>query len=130
MEALIGVIGVIIASLIGYGAVMTTLFIEHRRWIKQFKLQYLIMERKRREEQCDKIRELLVEGLREDMYSDELAIEMFIRLPLKIKILIQDAWKETDHSDDEAKRKLYQKVSLFLGTYLSKIDKQIEELTQ
>jgi len=56
MEALIGVV---IGGVIGYGAAITTLLVEHRRWKKEFKLQYLITERLRREQQCDKIKELL-----------------------------------------------------------------------
>ncbi len=127
MEALIGVL---IGGVIGYVAAITTLLVEHRRWKKEFKLQYLITERIRREDQCDRIRELLDKGLNEDLYPVELGTKMFIRLPEKVKSLLLTAWKDTDHSDHEGKRKLYQKVSLILGAYLNKIDRQIEELTQ
>lgn len=129
------IIGVIIGAVIGYVAAITTLVVEHRRWRKEFKLHYLITERKRREEQCDRIRELLKQVLHDEAkgLSDEMGFEFgsFIgsRLPLKVVNLIQKALKEPDRSD-EGGQKLYQEVSLILGTYLGEIDKQIEELAQ
>lgn len=127
MEALIGVL---IGGVIGYVAAITTLVVEHRRWKKEFKLQYLITERIRREKQCDRIRELLVKGLNENLYPTELATTMWIRLPQKVKSLIEKVWKDIEHNQFEGKQKLYREVSFILGTYLGEIDKQIEELTQ
>jgi hypothetical protein len=127
MEALIGVL---IGAVIGYVAAITTLLVEHRRWRKEFKLQYLITERKRREEQCDKIRELLEKGLSESSYPFELGINMFLRLPEDVGYFINRAWKDIDRRQPEGKQELYQKVTLILGAYLAKIDKQIEELTK
>ncbi len=127
MEALIGVV---IGGVIGYGAAITTLLVEHRRWKKEFKLQYLITERIRREEHCDKINELLKEVISEGSFNFEFIIKILIRLPDELTNLITKAWRESDLSDDKGKQKLYRSVSLVLGTYLSKIDKQIEELTQ
>lgn len=128
--ALIGLIGVILVSIIGYAAVITTLVVEHRRWKKEFKLQYLITERVRREKQCDKIRELLKQGLHDDLYHFDLALNMWGRLPKNVKSPIIKAWDGIDLSDDKVKRKLYLEVSVILGKYLVSIDKQIEELTQ
>ncbi|MBA7688951.1 hypothetical protein ES703_97441 [subsurface metagenome] len=126
MEALIGVL---IGGVIGYVAAITTLVVEHRRWRKEFKLQYLITERKRREEQCDRIQELFEKSISEGPYYTEIA-PMCIRLPEKTKDLIIKAWLDTDRSQVKEKQKLYEEVLIILGTYLSKIDEQIEELTQ
>ncbi len=127
MEALIGVI---IGGVIGYGAAITTLVVEHRRWKREFKLQYLITERTRREEQCDRIRELMDKAIDENSYSAVL-LGMWIRLPRKIRTLLDRAIHNRDHSQPEGKQKLRHEISLILGFHLlSKIDKQIEELTQ
>ncbi len=127
METLIGVV---IGCVIGNVVAITILVVEHCRWRKEFKLQYLITERIRREEQYDKIRELLDKGLKEDLFPFEFIMKMLIRLPDEVTNLIKKAWKESDLSDDKGKQKLYRRVSLILGNYLSKIDKQIEKLTQ
>ncbi len=129
--ALIGLIGVILVSIIGYAAVITTLVVEHRRWKKEFKLQYLITERSRREGQCDRIKELFDESVNNTDKEAAYELGTFIgsRLPIKVAKLIGDALKERDCSD-EGLQKLPQKVSFILSIYLSEIDKQIEELTQ
>jgi len=129
MEALIGVL---IGAVIGYVAAITTLIVEHRRWRKEFKLQYLITERKRREEQCDKISELLhglIDEVNPEVDPFEFGIFVGSRLPLEVVDLIQEALKEPDRSD-KGMHKLNREVSAILGIYLSKIDKQIEELTK
>lgn len=123
------IIGVIIGGVIGYVAAITTLVVEHRRWRKEFKLQYLITERIRREKQCDRIEELLAKGLCEDSYPMELFVNIWMRLPQYIRNPIDEAWDGIDDSQLEGKRKLYQEVSAILGAYLYEIDKQIEELT-
>lgn len=126
MEALIGVL---IGGVIGYVAAITTLVVEHRRWRKEFKLQYLITERIRREKQCDRIRELLTKALNENLNPAELATTLWIRLPQKVNSLIVKAWKNK-HNQLEEKQKLNQEVSTILANYLVEIDKQIEELTK
>ena len=123
-------IGVIIGGVIGYVAAITTLVVEHRRWRKEFKLQYLITERRRREEQCNRIKDLLEKGLSEDSYSIELGIDMWVRLPQNTSQLIEELWKKIDHSQPEGKRKLYQKIALVLGNYIAEIDKQIEKMAR
>lgn len=123
-------IGVIVGGVIGYVAAITTLVVEHRRWRKEFKLQYLITERRRREEQCNRIKNLLVKGLDEDSCSIELAIDMWLRLPQKTSQLIEELWKKIDHSQPEGKRELYQKAALVLGNYLAEIDEQIEKMAR
>ncbi len=124
------IIGVLIGGVIGYVAAITTLLVEHRRWRKEFKLQYLITERIRREKQCDKIRELLTNALNENLEPAELATTMWIRLPQKVKSLIEKAWEDIEHNQFEGKQKLNQEVSIILANYLVEIDTQIEELTQ
>ena len=125
------IIGVLIGGVIGYVAAITTLVVEHRRWRKEFKLQYLITERIRREEQCDRINKLLEEGLNTGVFTFEFMTTILKRLPLKLRNLIFEAMKEKQSDDsDEGTKKLRQKVSLVLGNYLGVIDKQIEELTQ
>ena len=124
------IIGVLIGAVIGYVAAITTLIVEHRRWRKEFKLQYLITERIRREKQCDRIRELLVKGINEKIYPTELATTLWVRIPQKVKSLIEKVWKDIEHNQFEGKEKLHKEVSAILGTYLGEIDKQIEELTQ
>jgi len=128
-----GLIGVLIGAVIGYVAAITTLLVEHRRWRKEFKLQYLLTERIRREEQCDKIKELFHKGLNDEVNPEvnpyELGVLVGARLPLKVVNLIQEALKESDHSDEGAQN-LNEEVFAILETYLSEIDKQIEELTQ
>jgi len=123
------IIGVLIGAGIGYIAAITTLVVEHRRWKKEFKLQYLITERIRREKQCDRIRELLTKALNENLNPAELATTLWIRLPQKVNSLIVKAWKNK-HNQLEEKQKLNQEVSTILANYLVEIDKQIEELTK
>jgi len=133
-------IGVLIGGVIGYVAAVTTLLVEHhhwkttlsvehRRWRKEFNLQHLKAERIRQEEQCDRIRELLDEAIDEDSYSAVL-IGRWIRLPQKIRTLLDRAINDIDCSQPEGKDKLRHEISLILGVYLGEIDKQIEELTQ
>ncbi len=45
-------------------------------------------------------------------------------------IMSQDFRERIDHDNDKGRRQLYEDVSLILETYLGKIAKQIEELTQ
>lgn len=127
MEALIGVV---IGCVIGNVVAITILVVEHRRWKKEFKLQYLITERKRREEQFDRIRKLLVDGLIDDTFPCEFAISIGSRLPIKIAKLIYKTMKDGDLSHLEGKQEILQEISLILGAYLREIDKQIEELSQ
>ena len=124
MEALIGVL---IGAVIGYVAAITTLVVEHRRWRKEFKLQYLITERIRREGQCDRIKELMYKSPNEDLFSfDELSTTICQRLPLKTLNLINKAMNDMNFSQPEAKQEVIQAISKILGAYLQGLDEQIE----
>jgi len=120
---------VIIGGVLGGGFSLVVLIVEHHRWKKEFKIQYLQAELTRREKQCEKIRNYFREGIDRDSWAPELLPACWIRLPKKVSERITEVWQRIDHSQKQGQLDLFQKVLIILGEYMSEIDEQIEKLS-
>jgi len=125
-------LAVIIGGVLGGGFSMVVLIVEHHRWKKEFKIQYLQAERRRREEQCEKIRNHFSEGLATGKWSAQLVSEWILRLPKEVGSRICKTCQgiNFDQTSTEEKKNLYVEVVCILGEFMAEIDKEIEKLSR
>ena len=125
---------VVVGGLLGGGFSLVVLAIEHSRWKKEFELRFLQTERKRREEQCERIRRDVSEGLNEGSWSAQLLSEDILRLPKDVGKRILRVFEQMDLTQEsfgrEEKQKRYLEIVTILGEYMAQLDKEIEKVSR
>lgn len=124
MEALIGVL---IGAVIGYVAAITTLVVEHRRWMKDKKLEYLRAERRHKEEQYLHILSNLNTFVDEDCHDKTTVSRTCLVLSDEIAEQI-DSNLEKLFNKEIDRHEVFGQIAFYMRKSLDEIDKEIKEL--
>jgi hypothetical protein len=123
-ETLNGVIwGGIIASIVP----VTTLVLNHFRWKKEAKLEYLKSERRRLEQLFSETLENLADGMDKNSYPTKMLSDILILMPKNISDRF-NLWMDEKDKDASKGRFALFDISLEMKKSLAMIDDQIREL--
>jgi gas vesicle protein len=121
------IIGVIVGGVIGSFIPLVTLFIEHYRWKRNAKLDYLKSERSRLEQLFNKTLKSLSSEMGENSYSSDTISDIILLMPKEISDRYSKFLDEKKKT--VASRKLvYMELTVAMKKTLADIDKEIKEL--
>ena len=123
-EALIGVlVGGLIASI----APIANLIIDHLRWKRESKLEYLKAERSRLENLFTENLEKFAEAMKNNSYPSHVMSDIYILMPRNVADEVDKWMSEKDKTELKAKH-AYLSISVEMKRALAEIDNQIKEL--
>jgi hypothetical protein len=126
-ESMETIIGVIIGGFIGCVIPFTTLFLEHQRWKKIAKLEYLKSERSRLEKLFDEALVSFEKGMKKGSYSSDTSSDIFIFMPKEINLLYL-AYMATKPKTLIIKKRAYLDLAMAMKKVLASLDKEIRDL--
>lgn len=113
-----GTIGLIGSLIVGLG--------QHRRWQKEFAMQYLLTERDRREELRDRIARGFIDLANSDTVKHSFFREFATRLPNKLTQFLGRTYAALPFMSHDEKRKAISSVCIVLELYVGLTDKDIK----
>ncbi len=124
--AWIGVVGAAIGGLIVAIPTTVALIINHRRWKRETKLEYLKAERQRLEKIYVQMHNKLAKAMAESHYPIDMIADIEVLMPKEISDKFRE-WMRVDQSLEVGKQKLLD-ISILMKKHLAEIDKEITEL--
>jgi len=125
--AWIGVVGAAIGGLIVAIPTTVSLIINHLRWKRETKLEYLKSERQRLEKIYVEMHNKLSEAMAEDSYPIDMISDIHVLMPKEISDKFRE-WMAADNHTPEAGRNTLLDISILMKKHLAEIEKQITEL--
>jgi len=123
-EALIGVlVGGLIASI----APIANLVIDHLRWKRESKLEYLKAERSRLENLFTENLEKFAEAMKNNNYPSQVMSDIYILMPRIVTDEVDKWMSEKDKTELKGKH-AYLSISVEMKRALAEIDNQIKKL--
>ncbi len=123
-DALLGVIvGGFIASIVP----VVTLLIDHSRWKRVAKLEYLKGERVRLEKLYTDTLEKLSEAMAKNSYPSQMTSDIYVLMPKNVSERFDEWMQDKDKTKLKTKH-AYLEISVEMKRSLSEIDKQIKNL--
>lgn len=125
--AWIGVVGAAIGGLIVAIPTTVALVINHLRWKRETKLEYLKAERQRLEKMYVEIHKKLTEGVTKGSYPIDMIADILVLTPKEISDKF-DEWMLGDNQTFEGGKQKLLDISISMKKHLVEIEKQITEL--
>ena len=119
----------ILTGLVANISTITKFIIDHLRWRKEVKLEYLRGERQRRENMYKDTLYKLSKGVAEGSYPMDTISDIMILMPKDINDLLEKLMDEKDRKTGKEKLALMD-IANAMKRHLSEIDKQIEDLVK
>jgi len=120
-------IGVLIGGLIASIAPIVTLVMDHSRWKREAKLEYLKSERSRLEGLFAENLKKLGEAMKKNSYPSQLLSDFFVLMPKGVADEMNNWMEESDKTELKGKH-AYFSISMQMKRSLSEIDQKIREL--
>ncbi len=120
-------IGVIIGGLIASISPIASLIIDHLRWRREARLEYLKGERRRWESKYKETLNRLGQAMKEDNYPSDMITDFLVLMPKDVSDRFSE-WMKPEKKSQEEGQHAYLAIALSMKKHLSEIDKQIHEL--
>ena len=120
-------IGVIIGGMIASITPLVMLILDHRRWQRESKLEYLRSERKRLERIFRENLKRFGKAIAENSYPSDMMMDFLLTMPKEISIIFKEFLADPNRTDSRSK-KAYMGIVLSMKKILSEIDSKIENL--
>jgi hypothetical protein len=120
-------IGVIVGGVIASIAPITSLIINHLRWKREAKLEYLKSERSRLEKLYTGTLEKFAEAMAKNSYPSPMMSDIYVLMPKNVTDEVGKWITEKDKTELKGKH-AYMDISVKMKRSLAEIDKQIKEL--
>jgi gas vesicle protein len=120
-------IGVILGGIIASITPVITLIINHKRWKREMKIEYLKEERRRLEKLYSETLEGLGEAMAKNSYPSQMTSDILILMPKSVSSIFNDWMKVEDKSKSKGQQ-TYMDIAVEMKKSLAAIDAQINEL--
>ena len=125
--AWIGIVGAAIGGLIVAIPTTVALIINHLRWKRETKLEYLKAERQRLEKIYVEMHNRLARAMAEGNYPIDMIADIQVLMPKEIGDKFEEWVLKGDQTPKVGKEKLLD-ISILMKKHLAEIEKQITEL--
>ncbi len=122
-------IAVIVGGFVASIVPITRLIFDYFRWKREAKLEQLRSERKRLETLYNKALKELPKALAEHTWPTDIVSDILILMPKEVTECIRSFVKDKDKTESKC-RDAYTNITFTMKQSLSKVDKQIENLTK
>ena len=120
-------IGVIIGGVIASITPFVMLILDHRRWQRESKLEYLKSERKRLEKIFRENLKRFGKAIAENSYPSDMMMDFLLTMPKEISIIFKEFLADPNKTDEKCKKAYIIIISSMKKT-LSDIDSKIENI--
>ena len=119
--------GVVLGGLIGILGMFATIAVDYRRRRTDRKITYLRDRRVELQNMFDEIRETLEEDMKQDMYSNEMILNIVHRCPVSVWAAFDNMMRETERTPKNLIKHHYN-VSEAMMKELATIDRKLEKI--
>lgn len=120
-------IGVVVGGVIASVSPLLTLWIHHRRWRVQVRLEHIRAKREKLEGAFQRSLHEIRKGMKNNIYSSDMLSDVDYLFPSNVSQAVEELMAEEDKSVFNMKRHYYL-IARAMKASLAELDDQIEEI--